>query len=197
METQLIIALDVFARGIPIRYVSQGTPVSNTKRNEIYIEKYKIDTCPNEHQIISSLQKRIGRSDAFKSQKYTLAICILLLLSKGYCITSSTLIGIEDSFIERCWECIHVTSHNIPKNLSTWIQTSMEKRSASAYSILFCRPKAMILPTNLLQDSISGSGKFLNIDTKEFGIPNMLWHRDDAIRYTMILHMKLQNRDFP
>jgi hypothetical protein len=195
MEQQLNIVLEALVKDIPVRYISETTRVGNRTESEIYIEKYKLNTCPEETQILNALEKRIRRSDTLRSQKYTLGICVLLLLSKGYCVTSSTLSNVQDSFIERCWECIQVVSQNIPVVLSEWIQSAMGTRTPSGYSVLFCNSKVLLSSVDLLKDSISGSGKFLNVNAAELGIPSTLWHRRDVVSQTMVLHMRLQDRD--
>jgi hypothetical protein len=195
MEQQLDIVLEALVKNTSIRYLSETNQIVDSRRDEIHIQKYKLIDCPNQAQILNALQKRIGRSDTLKSRKYTLGICVLLLLSKGYSVTSLTLTGIDDSFIERCWECIQVVSQNIPIELSKWIQSAMDTRSSSGYSALFCQSRPLLSSVNLLKDSVSGNGKFLNLNAQDFGTPGVLWHRSDAIRQTMILHMKLQNAE--
>lgn len=195
MEQQLEIVLKDLVGDTPVKYLVDGGSTGHLKDNELHIEKYKLDTCPDETQILNALQKRIGRSEALKSQKYTLGICVLLLLSRRYCVSSSTLPGIEDSFIERCWECIHVVSQNIPIKLSQWIVDTMANRTPSGYSVLFCTSRQLLSSVDLLKNSISGNGKFLNIDSIEFDVPSVVWHRNDAIHQTVILHLKLQDRD--
>ena len=124
-----------------------------------------------------------------------MGICVLLLLSKGYCVKSSTLPEVEDSFIERCWECIRVVSQNVPIELSTWIQSAMGTRDSPGYSALFCSSKPSLSSINLLKNSISGHGEFLNVNANELNVPSIFWHRDDVVRQTMLLHMTLQDRD--
>lgn len=197
MERQLQLALDLVRSGVKIRYVTKNSVDVIPEDDEVYIEKYKLDTCPDELQIIGAIQKKIGRTDIFKSQKNTLGICILLLLSKGYCITSSIFQSIDDFFIERCWECIQVVSHNIPKHISEWIVSTMNSRSSSKYSMLFCQSRISLSTTEFLNQSISGSADFDQVDTVDYGMPHTIWHRDDTVRQTMILHLTSANGDLP
>jgi len=195
MEQQLTMVVDTMLKDTPVKYISGATQSTSIRQGEIYIEKFRLTTCPNQTQILNALQKRINRSDALRSQKHTLGLCILLLISKGYCVTSSTVEGIEDSFIERCWECVQVVSQNVPVELSEWIKLTMGTRTPSGYSILFCQPRAIPSSTELLRDHVSGIGKFLNIEAKDFGVPDTMWHRDDVLNRTRILHIRLRDRD--
>ena len=195
MEQQLDMVLSTLAKDTAVQYLVKGVEMNTLSPDRLYVKKYEIDACPDQTQILNALQKRIGRSDTLKSQKHALGICVLLLLSSGYCVSSSTLPGVEDSLIERCWECIQVVSQNVPLVLSRWIQSSMGKRSPSGYSVLFCVSRPFLSSVDLLKDSISGTGHFSSIDATDFDTPGVLWHRDDSIRQTMILHFRLQDRD--
>jgi hypothetical protein len=193
MEQQLHIALEALATSTVVKYMSKDNHIANAREGEIYLDQSKLPKCPNQVQILNALQKRIGRSDTLRSQKCTLGICVLLLLSKGYCVTSSTLSGVQDPFIERCWECVHVVSQNVPMDLSQWIQDSMESRTPTGYSVLFCNPKSSLSTVGFLRDSVSGTGEFLNVERKDLETPDVMWHRDDVIFQSMLLHMRLRD----
>lgn len=189
MERHMTLALEFVKKGISIKYILPDSKDTPSRDDEIYIEKYRLDACPNESLIMNAIQKKIGRTDIFKSQRNTLGICIMLLLSKGYCINSSVLIDIDDFFIERCWECIQVVSHNIPEDVSDWISDSMGQRSASKFSMVFCQTKNIMGSIEFLNKSIPETGGFFKIEPSEFNVSTIAWHRNDALRQSIILHL--------
>ncbi len=195
MEQQLELGLKLVRNGIRIRYISEDNSELLMQDDEICIDKSKIDLCPDEHCFISSVQKKINRSDLFKSQKHTLGLCVLILLSKGYSVTSSSLIDIPDLFVERCWACIEAVSHNVPENIFLWIRSCMETRSPSSYAIIYCQYKIHNTDIKYLGKKIQGSGTPVCVNGDDFNIPESVWHRDDAIYRTMISHMLLRNRE--
>lgn len=185
----MTLALEFIKSGISIKYILPDSKDNPSRDDEVYIEKYRLDSCPNESLIINAIQKKIGRTDIFKSQRNTLGICIMLLLSKGYCINSSVLTDIDDFFIERCWECIQVVSHNIPEDISAWISNTMGQRSASKFSMVFCQTKNTMASIEFLNKSIPDTGRFFKIKPSEFDIPTTAWHRNDSLRQSIILHL--------
>lgn len=193
MEQQLGFGLQLVRNGVSVKYISEESSDMVTREDEIYIDKSKIYSCPDQHTFINSIQKKINRSDLFKSQKHTLGLCVLILLSKGYSVTSSVLSAIDDSFIERCWECIQNVSYNIPENICAWIQSSMETRSPQSYSVLYCEQKTRTGDIKYLNKKIVGSNSFEMINGDDFNIPKAVWHRDDAVYRTMISHMLLRD----
>lgn len=196
MEQQLTLALQLVKSNVTVRYVSRDTPDIPVREGEIVVDKSKIDTCPSEHMFISSIQKKINRSDMFKSQKNTLGICVLIILSNGYSVTSATINEVENSFIERCWECIQVVSHNTPENLSSWIQECMSSRSPLSYSMIYCQQRPQQAPIRYLGKSIRGSGPLTSMMSRGMDMPENMWHRDDAVYWTMMLHTMSRHREF-
>lgn len=134
------------------------------------------------------MHKKIGTMDLFKSNTHVLGLCVLLLSSKGYCVTSSQLEGIEDTFIERWWQCIQVVSDNVPLDISNWIRECMDKRSSSRYSIIFCQSRDPVSSTDFLINHLSCKGRILELSEQDQLFPSEMWHKDDAVRQTMLVH---------
>ena len=197
MESHLGLALNLISNGTTVYDITKNDTEFESHSNIVCIERFKYEDCPDETRIINAFRKKIERSDILNANKNTLNICILLLMSRDYCITSNTLSGIEDTFIERCWECIQVASHSLPESLSLWIEKCMSNRTASNYAALFCTTRPSNTKILYLERYISGQGEFLNIDPTLNGIPDTVWHRNDFIRQTIILHMNLCNREMP
>lgn len=193
MEIELDIALRLITDGIRIRYLLKDAIQLQVTDNEILIEKYKISECPNPMMLTDAIQKKIGRSESLRSQKSTLGICILVLLSVGYSVTSLTLKEIPDTFIERCWECLNTISFTVPEPLQSWMVETINGRSAPDYASLFCQRRH--IPINFLGNSIKFTGRFSKLDPLDTELPKVVWHRDDSIMRTMMFHIEQSSRD--
>ncbi len=197
MEQQLEFGITLVREGVNIIHVTKDTSIPEFREDCVYIERDKIKSCPDEDRIMSAIQKKITRSDLFKSKRYTLGLCILILCSKGYCIISPNLNDIDNTFIERCWECIHVVSHNIPNEASEWIKSCMEERLPSSFSALFCQIKNQSSPAVYVGKKLQPTSNLQCVDDEDFNIPKEVWHRDDSIYRTMISHILSRNIKIP
>lgn len=194
MDEHLSIALNLLLPSSKVIFATRGTLSPPSRYGEVVIEKYKLEGCPDIPGFMSAIKKKINRSEIFRSQKYTTSICILLLASRGFTITSSVMIGVADTFIERCWECLQVISYNVPKSLQEWLILTIGDRQPSEYSALFCQFKSVSSLVSFVGKSIPISNAFVRLDTRSMGIPDTMWHKDDCISETMKIHLAHSRR---
>lgn len=190
MEKELELGLSFLIPNISIKYVSSDKSVLPIYENEVVIEIYKLQSCPDINLFMKAMTKKIDRSDVFKEQKYTTGICIMLLASKGYCVTSSVLKDIPDTFIERCWECLQVITFTTPNPLCGWMIETIGSRTPSKYSAMFCQRKLSSLVLKTIGNIIPDEATFQDLDIKVNNLSNPAYHRDDIMMQTMILHVK-------
>lgn len=192
MEQQLELGLSSLKRDIRVNYVS-GTDIEYDMRyDEVYIDKSIIKTCPNEDLFIASIQKKISRSKVLRVKKNALGLCILMILSKGYCITSEVIKDIDNGFIERCWECIHTSSHNVNDELAGWIKDTMEARDPVSFSMIYCNQPHQVEDIVFLDKSIEVNKDFKITKIEDDNVPSEIWHRNDAVYFTMMVHLNSQ-----
>jgi len=188
MDIESDIGLTLISDTVRLEYVSEvyDNPILF---NQVSLVKDRIKTCPDETCLLRAINKNIGRSETLGGRKYTSSLCVLLILSKGYCINSYNMKDVPDIFIERCWACIQQISFTVSDPLKSWIQGAMEQRDPSTYSLLFCPKRQLPLSTELTGDIIS-NGRYEILDNFKDMVPANIWHRDDVITRTVLMHLQ-------
>lgn len=192
MEQHIAIFAELLRDEVKLVHLSKTSSIPSQERGCIYMEKYRLQTCPNEMHILSSMEKRIRRSDALRDIKGALSICVALLLSTGYSVRSLVLKSIDDSAIERCWECVCVTSHNIPSDQSGWMAECLKGRQTTGFSTMYCQSGLRSVQANYLGSELSrpvGAAVALK-DTNV--VPATMWNRNDVLMYATIIHAVLE-----
>lgn len=196
MDKQIEFGIRLLGPEVRVRHVDESRSDFELSDNDVYINEGFSRSCPDEEGFLEALQKKINRSELFKSHKNTMGLCCMLLASKGYCVTSVKLQSIEDSFVERCWECIHVISQCVPTELSEWITTNMNGRRSAVYSDMFCAKEGPINIGSHINKKLKGSSVSEGSSRCYFNIRGEVWHRDDVVLHTMIAHLNLSNGKF-
>lgn len=189
MNTQLDIGIKLLRSDTRIEYLSPGTRSLGSRKGDVIIEKEKLDACPSPEQMMSALQKRISRSDFFKSSKSTASLCILMLTSRGYCINSSTLDHIENGFIERCWECLNTIADNVSEPLRGWLEKTISTRSPTIFAILYCDNTSGDDSIRYMPPIMAPRSNFKEFHGNIMEFPKEFDERDDPILHTILSHI--------
>lgn len=194
MDTQLEIGIKLLRPDTRIEYLSPGTRSIGSKRGgsgkgDVIIEKEKLDECPDTEQMLNALQKRISRSEYFKSSKSTASLCILMLASRGYCIKSSTLEQIENNFIERCWECLNTIADNVSDPLRGWLEKSISNRSSYIFAQIYCTSASIDDNIRYMPPILATKECFKEFHGSISEFPCMFDDRDDPVLHTILSHI--------
>jgi len=187
MEAALSLSQKLLAPDIKLRYILDSSSSDCIRDNEIIIEMKSLHACPDETRILRAIEKKVSRIDAFKSQKYIVALCTLLILSRGYAVNSTCLDDIPDVLIERCWECILLVSHNIPEYVSKWLIETMAGRSQVGYAALFCQGGRTLSTLSTIRE-LPLELSFQSHTRSQLDLPSTIWHRDDVVFNTLLAH---------
>lgn len=194
MEKELEISFTMLKEDILIKYLEIEDVDFHHGFNQLVIQKSAVSECPDQRGVITAIEKKINRSEILKTHKLTSSLCVLLMLSRGYSLNSSILKNIPDTFVERCWECLQHVSYTIPEPSRSWMRDTIGTRSPPDFAALFC-------PSRQLPSRISIDDEFeytLNsmrkIEKDESDLPSTIWHRDDTIMQSILLHMRQRSR---
>lgn len=192
MDSILRGGLNLLRKEVRVRGAMEKNNYINVRGNDLCIDASRISSCPDEAYVIQAIEKRIGRNEALKSRKYSTQVCIMLLLSVRYCVNSSTLNDVPDEFVERCWECVYVASHNVREEALKWMKDCIGSRSIGSYATKFCSPKVRDKDVQYLGFNMD-LGRELNLVSisDECNIPEEMWHRDDVPLRTLMFHQRL------
>ena len=70
------------------------------------------------------------------------------------------------------------------------MQYVINKRSPSSYAALFCQSRRSLANINILSSAITQTGDVKSVDNAKYDVPDVVWHRDDALYQTITLHLK-------
>lgn len=192
MEQHIAIFADLLRDGVRLVHLSKGSGTPSQEKGCIYMERYRLQTCPDENHILKSMEKRIRRSDALQDIKGALSICVALLLSTGYSIHTIMLKSIDNTAIERCWECVCVTCHNIPQDQSLWMLECLKGRQTVGFSTMYCQSGLRTTQAEYVGSNVSRPlGAAATIDYTGV-VPRAMWNRNDVLLYAMMLHAVLE-----
>jgi hypothetical protein len=190
MDRDLDSVFELIREDVRVRYLNKDSYTNSHIFRELIVDKHKLITCPDEHKLVNKLEKKITNSSILKSHKFTRQICILLLASSGYAVNSSIFNDVSDIFIEKCWDCIQYVLFNINNPTKSWLADVIQGRNPSSFSALFCPPRQLPQRTpvgSLFED------KFKSIECvsiSSIDVPLTVWHRDDIVMQTILVHMK-------
>ena len=189
MNTQLGIGTGLLRPDARIEYLSPGTRSAGSRKGDVIIEKEKLDECPHPEQMMSALQKRISRSEFFKSSRHTASLCILMLASRGYCVNSSTLEHIENAFIERCWECLNTIADNVSEPLRSWLEKTISTRNSTIFAIIHCDHSSGDDNIRYMPPILNSRNSFKEAHNSIIEFPRVFDERDDPVLHTILSHI--------
>jgi hypothetical protein len=156
---------------------------------------HKLASCPDPVGLIQALSKKCTRVSVLRSQKYSLPLCIALLCSKGYCITSMEVVGVPDTTIEVCWESLNNIYVSVDDPLKSWLQTILAGRTYVIYGTQFCQKKFLASALESLTERIDTGSTFKMLTKEEQLLPALMWDRDDVIYSCLSSHFGHEARD--
>ena len=84
-----------------IQIYNSGQEHEDIRDDEVYLDTSSLQKCPSELQFIAAMNKKISRTEMFKNQKFVSGRCLVLLGSRGYCITAPKIVAMENPFLVR------------------------------------------------------------------------------------------------
>lgn len=174
-----------------VRYKSD-TSKETARNNEILLKVSIFDSCPDFNSFVHAIEKRLGRTNGIDKARVVLPMCMVLLCSNSYSVSSRTFHDVPDSTIEYCWECLQFVSIGVEQELQKWMLTHIANRSCIDYSTLHCR--SIVEPTQiqtLPAGIISNRIRFSSVSVSEADLHSVLWHSDDVTMETMLAHVKV------
>lgn len=194
MEKELTISLTLLKEDVLIKYLKKDDTNSHYGFNQLIIQKDSISDCPDQRGIVAAIEKKINRSEILKTQKLTSSLCVMLILSRGYSVNASVLKSIPDTFVERCWECIQGVSYTIPDPSRSWLNEMIDTRVPHEFAALFCPSRQLPSSVSIDEDFKYSLSSIRKIDNEESEVPDVVWHRDDSVMQTILLHMRQRSR---
>jgi len=195
MDQQLEVAKKLFAHTTKVIYVQSGGIPHIPDTGEIVLEPYKLKSCPDPDGLLKALAKKCSRIAVMRSQKYSAALCIALLASKGYCITSMELMNVPDTTIETCWESLKNIYVSIDEPLKSWLQSIIGSRDYVMYGLQFCQHRFLSSSLPTLGTKIVNKSAFKLIPREGTHIPDILWDRDDSVYSAISSHFRHEARE--
>jgi hypothetical protein len=195
METQLEIASKLFADDTKVIYAASDTTSQISDPGHIILQPYKLSTCPDVETLLKALAKRTNRVEIMKLQKYSSALCIALLASKGYCITSMELNSVPDTTIEVCWETLHNIYISVDEPLKSWIFNTMAGRGYVDYGAQFCQRKFLSSNIEIVGSRMSKGINFKSVDPSDSNMPQTIWDSNGCILSALSSHFRHEFRD--
>jgi hypothetical protein len=190
LYSQLEISKKLFSRDTTITYLGPTSIQSPAKLNEIVFEISKLESCPDPTSLIQALSKKCTRVTILRSQKYSLALCIALLCSRGYCITSTETIDIPDTTIEVCWESLNNIYVSVDEPLKSWLKEVLASRTYISYGSQFCQRKTLASALESLTEKIKLDLHFKIVPKQEQILPTMMWEREDVVYSCLSSHFR-------
>lgn len=195
METQLEIASTLFAEDTKVIYATSDNTSQISEPGYIVLQPYKIKSCPDPDTLLKALAKRASRVEVMRLQQYSSSLCIALLASKGYCITSMELKGVMDTTIEVCWESLHNIYISVNEPLKSWIHDTMAGRSYVDYGAQFCQRKFLSSNIETLGSKMGKSISFKSVPISSTIMPQVMWDANDCVWSALSSHFRHESRD--
>lgn len=195
LEDQLDVALKLLSASTKVTYSCPESIPRPLESEEVMLELHKLTSCPDPDRLIAAISKKRGRVTAMKQQKYSLALCIMLLASRGYCITSAELEGVEDAVVETCWESLQNIYVSVGEPLKSWLNATIGGRGYVAYGKQFCQRKTVRSGLEGLGTRLSGGSDFKLLDKEDKMVPDTMWSRNDTVYTALYSHFRHEARD--
>lgn len=190
MEDHLNIAMKLFAPTTKIIYATPNGIQHPLDTGQVIFEMYKLESCPDTTGLIKALSKKCNRVGIMKSQRYSLSLCIALLASKGYCITSIELSGVPDTTIEVCWESLENVYVSVDEPLKSWLKITIGNRSYLAYGKQYCQQRFLSSNLKSLGTAASHGSNFKLVPNTDAILPPVVWSRDEIVYAAISLHFR-------
>lgn len=176
---------------LPVRYIYAQSSNTVTHKDEVVLHPHVFDSCPSIVSLVNAIEKKASRSEPIRGNPNIVPLCMVLLSSKGYSINSSCFEHIDNILIERCWENLKVISHSVELELQQWMEQTMAKRSAVAFSMLYCATSSHVSEVEYLNINVPKNTVFHSTHDDGFNMPPVMWNISDAEIHTMMLHMNM------
>jgi hypothetical protein len=195
LHDQLEISKKLFSTEATITYVGSTSIQRPAELNEIVLETEKLKSCPDPGSLIQALSKKCTRVSILRSQKYSLALCIALLCSRGYCITSMETIGVPDTTIEVCWESLNNIYISVDEPLKSWINSALAGRTYVSYGSQFCQKKLLASMLESVTGKVELESCFKIVPKEEQIVDDIIWDREDVVYSCLSSHFRHEARD--
>jgi hypothetical protein len=190
LQDQLDILIKLFSKDVTITYINPSSIQRPAEIDEVVLEPYKLASCPDVTTLIQALTKKCTRVTILRSQRYALALCIALLCSRGYCITSMQTIDVPDTTIEVCWESLNNIYISVDEPLKSWLSSTLAGRTYIAYGLQFCQKKFLASALDSLTGKIKTDSAFKMVSKDEQIVPQVMWDRDDVVYSCLSSHFR-------
>lgn len=195
LRSQLEVALKLLSSSITVTYVQPGSIPRQVDAGEVLLEPHKLDSCPDARILIEAMSKKRARVTAMRRQKYSVALCIMLLSSRGYCITSAELDDVEDTMVEVCWESLTNIYVSVGEPLKSWLKDIIGGRNYIAYGRQFCQHKTIRSGLEDLGTRFSGGSGFKLLSAENRMVPRTMWNRNETVYTALYSHFRHEARD--
>jgi hypothetical protein len=195
LQDQLDVSMKLFSKDAIVTYVASSGVQRSAELNEVILETQKLESCPDPAGLIQALSKKCTRVNILRSQKYSLALCIVLLCSRGYCITSMETNGVADTTIEVCWESLNNVYISVDEPLKSWLKSVLGGRTYVAYGSQFCQKKFLASALETLTGKVNIDSCFKIVPKDEQILPDVMWDREDVVYSCLSSHFGHQVRE--
>jgi hypothetical protein len=195
MDLQLEVAKNLFATDVKITYAYPDSVIRPADFGEIILEQYKLSSCPDVDGLLKALAKKSNRVAVMKAQRYSSALCIALLASRGYCITSMELKGVPDTTIEVCWESLNNIYISVDNPLKSWLKDIIGDRDYIKYGAQFCQHRFLHSTLETIGSKIHTAPSFKIVSRADSFMPPTMLDRDDCIYSSLSSHFRHEARD--
>lgn len=189
MSDDIKVYLSALKFKVSLHYRHADASPIQTRKGEIIIHVDILKSCPSVIDLSRAIEKKINRSETLKFQSGFLPLCMVILSTDGYSINSQTIDGISDSLIERSWECLSTIACNTTDALQDWLTSIIGNRSSQSYFALHGQYISSPVTIRNIPILLSKGISFQSLDVSSFKIPDQIWHRDDVVDQTKLIHM--------